>query len=294
MNMVIRNWLGLAGLAAIAAAFTTMAGCAGSKNEGDDATGGTAAGGSGDTGGVTSNSGGTSSSSVTANGGATSASTSTLTVPEGVTCAEPVAIPNPLITDFKEVTAGTYNGTNFEWGTSTTLTGGTFFYDGDGDDTVHVLTVAVANTEAVIGGTIGVGSFAGFGFWFGPACNNASGYTGISFTLKGDMGNTQLEVQMQSSRNYPIDTANKKGECDWGTDATTKWSVCVSNTKKFSTLAVTADAATTVQIPWAEFTGGKPVDPLNAGEILGMQWQFNCGTEAACTPSVTLDDVKFY
>jgi hypothetical protein len=35
------------------------------------------------------------------------------------------------------------------------------------------------------------------------------------------------------------------------------------------------------------------VAALDCGQLLGIQLQFNCG-DTACTPNVTIDDLKFY
>jgi hypothetical protein len=290
MSKVNAKLVSLVGCAATFIAFA-MAGCAGSKTEDGGNGGDSSVGGVGNEGGSTSSVGGSTGnvggSTGNAGGKTSTSASSTTPLPEGVTCGPTTAPGNPLLTDFSTITEGAYNGTNFSWGDGTkTLTGGTFFYDGDGDDTVAVLTVTVADAKATITGTIPATKYAGFGFWFGP-CTDARAYKGLSFKMSGDMGNSQLQIQMQSSRNYPIDTKNSKGECE-GT-----WSDgCASNSKTFSNLALTTELQT-IEIPWADFTGGLPIDPLEPAELLGFQWHFNCG-EAACTPNVVIDDVTFY
>lgn len=288
MKQLSTKWICIVGAAAALGA-SSMAGCGGSKTSDDTGNGGAAEGGSGNTAGdatsggkTTAATGGKASGGTSAAGGGSSAP-----LPDGVTCGPLTAPGNPLLTDFSTIAPKAYNGSGFSWGDSAkTLTGGTFFYDGDGDDTVAALTVTVANEEATITGNIAATKYAGFGFWFGP-CTDARAYTGLSFTIKGDMSNSQLQIQMQSSRNYPIDTANNKGECEgtWGKP-------CNSNAKTLSDLVLTTSAQT-VKIPWADFTGGAPITPLESAELLGFQWHFNCG-ETACSPNVTIDDVTFY
>jgi hypothetical protein len=297
MMKVSIKWIGLAGMVALSMAAAAV-GCSGSKNESDGSTGGTKSeGGSGgsstdpSTGGTTQ--GGSSSSSSSSKGGSTSTSTTT-PLPEGVTCASEPAPGNAQLTDFKEVTAGKYDSSkNFSWGTSKTLTGGTFFYGEAGDSTAtpavpaSSLTAEVIDAALHLTGEIQPNKYAGFGFWFGPACTDARAYKGISFKISGDMGDSELQIQVQSSRNYPIDEENSKGECDgdWG-------SPCNSNSYTFKDLVLTAEPKT-IQMPWADFVGGVPVDPLEPAELLGFQWHFNCG-EKACAPSVVIDDVTFY
>jgi hypothetical protein len=298
MSQVSIKIISLVGCTATFIAFA-MAGCAGTKTDDVTAAGGTtAAGGAGNgEGGTGANLGGaTSNGTATSNGGSasTGGTTSAHTPPPGVTCSGNTAAPgNPELTSFgADLTPagdGVYtNTTTFKWGDSKkTLTGGTFFYDNDGDDKVGVLTATIAEQKATITGTIPANEYAGFGFWFGP-CTDATNYTGISFTLAGDMGgDTEIQVQVQSSLNYPIDDKNSKGEC------TGTWAEgCASNAFTLKDVVLTAEPQE-FKLPWTSFIGGKPVDPLNAGELLGFQWQFNCGP-AECKPSVIIDDVKFY
>jgi hypothetical protein len=294
------KWIGLAGMVALSMA-AAASGCSGSKDESSDGAGGTSSeggngnGGSSDgttTGGTSD--GGTSASS-SSKGGSTSTGTSTKTpLPDGVTCAADPAPGNALLTNFTEVTAGKYDSSkNFSWGTSKTLTGGTFFYGDAGDSAASPavpassLAAEVADGALHLTGDIQPNKYAGFGFWFGPACTDARAYKGISFKISGDMSDSELQIQVQSSRNYPIDTKNSKGECDgtWG-------SPCNSNAYTFKDLVLTAEPQT-IQMPWGDFVGGVPVDPLEPAELLGFQWHFNCG-ETACKPSVIIDDVTFY
>jgi len=218
-------------------------------------------------------------------GGDTSAggSTNTSGYPEP-TCVTVTPVPgNPLLTDFSEVAEGAMSSST-TWGDSAaTLTGGFFFYQAEGNDP---LTATCTDAAMVVTGTLLAGNYAGLGIWFGPACNDASAYDGIKFTISGDAGETQIQLQVQSSQNYPVDTANSKGECtgDWSNG-------CASN---FVIVEGFGATPTVVTIPWAELTGGEPIDPINPRELLGMQWHFNCGTEADCTPNVTIDDVTFY
>jgi hypothetical protein len=115
---------------------------------------------------------------------------------------------------------------------------------------------------------------------------DASRFDGISFTLSGDAGEAQLELQVQTSHDYPIDDGNSKGECQGS------WSDCVNNA---AAIDFTSSAEVmTVQVPWADLTGGTPVSTMDPSEILGIQWQLNCASDAVCTPNIVIDDVQFY
>lgn len=196
----------------------------------------------------------------------------------GFACTHDAVPPNGNITDFSP---DTYQS-NGEWGDSESLTGGTFDYQ-DGDN--PGLDRAVVEEAWNITGTLTAGTYAGAGFWFGP-CSDASAFTGVAFTIHGTVPEEfELEVQIQTSRNYPISETDMKGECegDWG-------SPCNSNT--VNNIPVT-DTATTITIAWDEATDGAPIDGLDPTELLGIQWHFNCGDAGDCPIDVTIDDVHF-
>src|SRR5690606_32921252 len=99
------------------------------------------------------------------------------------------------------------------------LTGGYFTYAGDGS----MLQPYVSQEEPEMRLIGNVQNYFGFGLWFGP-CLDASDYIGISFTLTGELGdplaveedptlNGEIELQLQTSKNYVVDETNKKGEC---------------------------------------------------------------------------------
>jgi len=191
----------------------------------------------------------------------------------GYGCAR-VSVPTSDITDFSGWDEGA-------WGdASCCLTGGTFTYQPSGADP---LVLAVEEGILLVTGSVAAGDYAGFGFWFGP-CTDASAYSGITFAIGGDGGGAQLMLQMQTSRNYPVDDANAKGECDgsWGDP-------CASNEVEVG--MPVEDGV--FRVTWGELTGGAPISPVDPTELLGIQWQLNCGDEP-CDVAITLDDVAFY
>lgn len=200
-----------------------------------------------------------------------------LSVAPGYPCTN-FAPASALINDFS-------TWSNGSWGTSGELSGGTFYYDGDGDSAVQALSLSVGAEESgTLTGSVS-GGYAGFGFWFG-SCTDASQYQGLSFTLSGDLGDAQLELQLQISHNYPIDDGSSKGECQ-GT-----WSTCTN--PKTTIPFTTSDTPTPFQIPWTDLTGGQPTSGMDPTEILGIQWQLNCASGAECPVNVVLDDLQFY
>ncbi len=303
---LVTSVLGGIGLSAVASLFT-LGGCGGDKSAPLNSLGGANANvGGGNPGGNT--------SANTSAGGSTS--TAGAAAVGGGTACVPKAVPdNGTITNFSEVAAGPSYGyagsttaTNFSWGTSTTLTGGTFFYvpneaDGVTPKTSDGITVAIANGAAVLTANIPVGDYSGFGFYFGPdSGSDATAFTGISFTILGDVGGASVDVQLQMNEDYPVTDPSSPGKCPKGSCAwdhapdasVSKWSSC---SNPHTALGVTVSSAVqTVQLSWGLFKGGKQTDALNAGGLLGLQFQFNCptGATAACAPNVTIDDVMFY
>ncbi len=257
--------IGTSGLVAAAlVGLVGFAACGGDKSDPIDS----GTGGASSSGGSTGDTGGSAGSSTTGSGGSQSGGGASA----GYECTY-TAVPSEAITDFS-----VWDGGN--WGDSTCcLTGGSFTYQTEGADP---FTLAVESEVLNVTGSIAAGDYAGFGFWFGP-CTDASAYSGVTFNIGGDNGATQIIFQAQTSRNYPIDDANSKGECvgSWGDP-------CASNEVEITV----PDGGGVVQIAWAELTGGVP-QAMDAAELLGIQWQFNCGDDP-CDVAITLDDVAFY
>ncbi len=262
---------------------SSLVGCGGDKSAPPTATGGASAvGGSGsDVGGTTSGGGNTSTAGGnTATGGSTGG---------------PAVVPRALMTDFSEITAGTQAtpaSQNIAWGDSAKgLTGGTFLYQQDATD---ALTATVTNAALHITGSIAANHYAGFGFYFGPnQGSDASKYTGFAFSLAGSLGNSAVDVQMQMTDDYPLNS-NNKGKCDYITADAGQWVYCKNPHASLTALlpSVTATAQT-AQIPWTSLAGGNPVSAVDPTQLLGIQFQFNCGS-AACAVDITLDDLTFY
>lgn len=270
------------GLGAVLTIFA-VGGCGGDKSAPPTSTGGAPNGGSAsDVGGSTNGGGNTSTGGGNkGTGGATSG---------------PAVVPRALMTDFSEIAEGTQATTanpSLAWGDSSKgLTGGTFLYQQADAD---ALTGTITNAALHLSGNIAANDYAGFGFYFGPnQGSDASKYSGFSFTLSGSLGNSTVDVQMQMTPDYPLHQSNK-GTCDYVTADAGMWVYCKNPHVSLSTLlpgGVTT-AAQTVQVPWTSLTGGNPVSAIDPTQLLGIQFQFNCGT-AACAVDVTLDDLTFY
>lgn len=174
-----------------------------------------------------------------------------------------------------------------KWDDGQSLTGGAFSYVGEG---VTALSRELVDNALHVTGSIIAGQFAGFGFWFGP-CQDASPFEGVQFTLSGSITGGSVAVQLQTEKNYPVDTANTKGDCvaPEGVDA---WDFCKSNS--YAVPALDAASGYNYYIPWAQFTGGAPDATLNPNQLLGVQFQTNCGPDAECPVDLMLHDLRFY
>ncbi len=211
-------------------------------------------------------------------------------VAQDAVCSEMPA-PNEEITAFDNFDWEAGDGS---WGTEPNLTGGYFTYAGTGSELQPYLSEEEPQLR-LIGN---VQNYFGFGLWFGP-CVDASQYLGISFTIKGELGdpaaveedpllNGEVELQIQTSKNYVVDEENKKGECTGSWDDGT----CKSN----SVVVELDDSEPLVEILWEDFSGGVPEATVSPNQLLGLQWQFNCEEVEGgpgCDMDITIDDVQF-
>jgi hypothetical protein len=266
----------------LALVVSTMAlgGCGGDKS----AVGGGSGGAAGNTGG-----------SGNVGGGATTGGASG----GGATGCSPVKVPvSGMMTDFSEQAEGAIanvDNKDVKWGTSTSLTGGTFLYFPDGADADAPIGVIEAGTLHITA-TIAPNDYNGFGFYFGPNCgSDATAFAGISFDIGGTITGAAVDVQVQMTPNYPLND-NSKGTCDYEAAGAAKWDYCTNPHVSLAKLMADApfpETLTTVQVPWAELVGGNPQDAIDATQLLGIQLQFNCG-DVACPIDVKIDNLKFY
>ena len=173
------------------------------------------------------------------------------------------------------------------WGTPSLgqFTGGTSLYSGAMPD---ALTQSVVTDKLHIQATISAGGYTGIVFWFGP-CLNASAFSGVQFAATGQLGGARMIVKTQTSPDYPVDSANKKGKCPYKVDAN-KFTECQQPTANVDTLP----ASGTVSLPWAMFTGGIPVPTIDPAQLLGFELQFSCpGGGSGCPLSLDLGKVTF-
>ena len=198
---------------------------------------------------------------------------------------------NHLLTDFSPATLqGVTEGTSWTvgkqslWGSATSLTGGDAFYQGKPGSAAKV---TLHGETLTVTATIEAGDYMGYMFNFGPKCTNASATQGLQFdVLPGStLGNATLKVQMQQKPDYPS-TANpgtRPGDCV-PTNPATQYNECLSPGYTVASSGSTLNTGTT-QLPWSNFSGGAPMSTLDSGQLMAIQWQFECppdgGTLAA-------------
>jgi hypothetical protein len=129
-----------------------------------------------------------------------------------------------------------------------------------------------------------VSDYDGFGIYTGK-CSSLSGYTGVTFTLKGttasvDKPNT-VKFVIQMNADEPIDTTNSKGACVGSSGVE-----CISPNK----VIMTSDSPQTVM--FSDLTGGKPIAALDPTQVLGLQWQIDPdGTKTPFAVDLQLSEV---
>ena len=184
-----------------------------------------------------------------------------------------------VITDFSSST----DGKNVSWGFSgdTAFSGFSFAYP---DAVVSDVSTGVWH----LAGT--VGDYSGFALGFSCAVD-ASMFTGVSFTIKGDAGATgRLIMEVGTSPNDVNEATGpgSHGKCvpkadryD-GTCASPRLDVSVTGT------------VNAVKLKWSDFKGGAPQASVSPDSITQLVWRFDWIAGATPFPvDITIDDVVF-
>jgi hypothetical protein len=238
--------------------------CDGGGRGGGGAAGTTGAGGSGGSGGMSGGLGGT--------GGA----------PPMVCSGTPPAA--ALITDFSDAVAGT---SGIAFGTPPGLGGGTFTYAATGlNPPVLSLAPAPAGSTGqalqVVANpglpTDPADEFSGFGLGF-DMCVDASAYTGVEFTITGDLGSCALTFAAQFSEDNSVTDDPSFGSCTLGGNC-------------FPPSSGPIVAGTTV-VHFADLLGGSPQTSVDARALTGVQWNLDTNPASPCSASFAVTDIRF-
>jgi hypothetical protein len=185
---------------------------------------------------------------------------------------------------------------------STTFSGATYVYPNMGS---YVVSSDVSGSNWHMSGTLG--DYSGFGLTFNNCfLLNASAYQGISFTIRGSvpMGNTvTLNVGTAEDQISHVWLNNRMPPM---TTEPTNAGRCVPRTGQYDgscgspTYAVPVTAEpTTINVTWAQLTGGSPAPTVNPAEITFIAWNFpppvGAGTSSPTPYDVDLiiDDLRF-
>ncbi len=217
-----------------------------------------------------------------------------------------------LITDFSMINGDGGPGSSVYFGsysaTPGVFGGGSYAYPavGPGTDSLanpsagsYCTTLGSQNTFVatptpgaglVLSGT--VATFSGVGLFL-YQCVDASSFTGIQFTISGDVGNETdagtdagSPDQIAFSVSMVGDNAGPQGPCTLG-------SSCGSP----SYMVTVPAEPTTIKIPFGMLTGGAPIYVLDPSQISGIQWAlpWPCtASPSVYTTHVTISDVAFY
>jgi hypothetical protein len=282
-NLRVENLLGILFVGCGLVACTTQA-------ANPSGTGGTGAGTAGTVGTGGSSSGG----GVTGAGGTSGFATNT-----GIACLPPD--PTGLITNFTYAPGDAAPvTTQVPFGVSgTTLSGG--------EDAFGSLTSDVTASDWHISGSIA--DFSGWNLYFTNLnmCNkvDASGFTGISFTIWGTTTNNMITFGMGTvpdsvaygwldSKDAGSPATPTPGTCT-PTAGTNQYyhPGCGDPTYVFGVTG-TQTAPQTVSLTWAQFTGGLPIAGVTPGQILSIYWSvpFTAGG-AAYAVDLHIDNLTF-
>ena len=235
---------------------TTPGGTAGSGTAGAHTTAG-----AGGTAGVAGASTAGTGAAGTGTAGTGTAGTGTGGAGSGFACAN-TAPTAALITDFSNLVANATSAGNYTFAGG--VLGGTFTYQ------PNALTLDTLGTTALnIKGN--VKAYDGFGLYFNTCYNAAAaGYTGISFSVKGNAGpKGKLNFRVQSNGNTLIDTPNMKGQCV--STAADTYMDC--HNASFDIPVTTT--ATVISVNFSQLTGGAPLASVTGNDIVGLEWAFD-------------------
>jgi len=128
--------------------------------------------------------------------------------------------------------------------------------------------------------------YFGFALGFGSeeeVCLDASGYSGVSFTLDGSPGTCLLMFQVMISQDDRIGAGFAAASCTLGEACYPPFS---------DPLAV--DGPGSYAIPFAALANGNPVDHVDLKTITNVGWKMYAPLDGPCEAHLVLDDVAFF
>lgn len=196
-----------------------------------------------------------------------------------------VTPPSPVIT-----TMGTTNGTSMSFG-SGSYTWGSYTYAASGQPQPMATVTSDGNgiqiTATFIGPIDPNNNYAGVGLYYNSSsCLNVTAYTGVEFDLSGDLGGCSLAFGATASNDITPGEDSQRGGCA-GTNST-----C------YGSSAPVTPSGTTIKVPFASLSGGRPNPTLDQTMLVNVQWQLSGSTGhtdgGGCVANFTVSNVSFY
>ncbi len=227
--------------------------------------------------------GGASSAGASAGGGSAGASTPLEETCRGGVTTPPVAA---LITDFSDAAPDPAHAGDYRFGgvDASRVQGFTTRYSNTPSDKG---TLSLAEGKLGFSATVtaptasGPGEFPFSGFALvvdGPACVDASAYTGVSFELAGDLGDCILYLSFAYADDLATSADPNRGLCS-GTCYPSEYAITTSDTS--------------VNFADAQTVPGVPVAPISTSKLVGVQWQVVSTGTTSCTAAFTVANVRF-
>jgi hypothetical protein len=188
-----------------------------------------------------------------------------------------------LITDFSDAVSDSPGSISF-------ANGGTFTYASTGlappvlglvssDGTSAGQSLSVSMNTGVPPADAAF-NWDGFGLYFNM-CTDASQYSGIQFTINGDLGGCPLQFSPQFSEDDDVAADPSYGSC--------------TAASCYSPLAQPIGTGTTT-VRFADLSGGGPMSTVDSARLTGVHWQVEPptgGAAASCQTNFTVDNVTF-
>ena len=132
----------------------------------------------------------------------------------------------------------------------------------------------INSQAAYFGAGIGWGAIDG-------QCLDATGYSGVRFTIEGTLGTCQLLVGVNISRDLDA-RLNAAGTCAPG------------NPCYGPTTGVSTPNTGSLEARFADMSGGIPVGQVDVTTLDGVFWTLVAPLDGSCVASFTIDDVAFF
>ncbi|HET6147075.1 MAG TPA: hypothetical protein VFH68_06045, partial [Polyangia bacterium] len=198
-------------------------------------------------------------------------------------CAPTTAV-DALILDFSNFKASSNQAMFGVFGTS--FAGGTYQYP-------RAITSNFTAGNWHIIGT--VTDYSGFGLYL--SCkSNVAAFTGIQMDVSGTFTGNGGDDGGISPARVTMGISQPADELATAFSAMPTWGTCSAHCSSPSREVLLPATTMTVTLPWASFTGGTPVGPLDPAAITGIFFVFpwSGASTAQYTVDVTIDNIRFF